>query len=659
MATQQRTSIQLVILAAASLYIELAVIRFATAEVLYLGYFSNFVLISAFLGLGLGFLSSRRELALARYFPFLLLFLFALVLVSPFDVRALKNHHGVFFFGNIEGQAGLPGALLLAVLFCVIVGVFASVGRMVGRVFGQLKPLRAYTLDILGSLIGVALFTLQSMAWSGPVAWIITGTLMLGVGHLLSMDPTYYRRAIHIAIGGVAVVLLLLSSRTGRQVIWSTYQKLEYGTAGGLGMLYANSVPHQRLQPASRALKTYYRLPWETHVKAGGSLDRVLIIGAGTGTDVATGLASGAKHIDAVEIDEAIQHLGSQHHMDRPYDDPRVHVHIDDGRAFLRQNVDPYDLILFALPDSLMRISPSSNVRLESYLFTLESLRDARSLLKKGGSVALYNQYRWEWLRNKISAMLEDTFDRPPKRTNYGDTTVFIVGERIEGHKADRSGFVGLPTDDWPFVYMQQPGIHWLYIGMMCLLLLLAGVGVVVVAPAGTIKNPDWPFFFMGAAFLLLETKSISFFSLLFGTTWMVNSMAFFGILLSVLVANLVVSRFRIRRRAVLFVLLFFALGVAYMIPTSTLLGVDSLALRYITSIVLVFSPVFLANLVFSREFRDVDASTSAFGWNLLGAVAGGGLEYFSLLIGHRNLLCIVAVAYLLVAVLLRRASDH
>ena len=59
--------------------------------------------------------------------------------------------------------------------------------------------------------------------------------------------------------------------------------------------------------------------------------------------------------------------------------------------------------------------------------------------------------------------------------------------------------------------------------------------------------------FFMGAAFLLLETKNVVQFALLFGTTWFVNSLVFAGILLSVLAAVEIARRVRLPspRRAV------------------------------------------------------------------------------------------------------------
>ena len=96
----------------------------------------------------------------------------------------------------------------------------------------------------------------------------------------------------------------------------------------------------------------------------------MLIVGAGSGSDVALALAHGAKHIDAVEIDPRIQRSASTDHPDHPYEDPRVTRYINDGRAFLRGTDKKYDLVIFALPDSLTLVSTTANVRLESFLFT-------------------------------------------------------------------------------------------------------------------------------------------------------------------------------------------------------------------------------------------------------------------------------------------------
>ena len=140
----------------------------------------------------------------------------------------------------------------------------------------------------------------------------------------------------------------------------------------------------------------------------------MLIVGAGTGTDVAIALRNGAKHVDAVEIDPALLQFGRDHNPDRAYDDPRVTTHVDDGRAFLERTDDEYDLIFFALPDSLTLVSGASSLRLESYLFTEQAFDSARDHLAPGGAFAIYNYYREHWLVDRLAGTLEEAFGHTP-----------------------------------------------------------------------------------------------------------------------------------------------------------------------------------------------------------------------------------------------------
>jgi hypothetical protein len=149
----------------------------------------------------------------------------------------------------------------------------------------------------------------------------------------------------------------------------------------------------------------------------------------------------------------------------------------------------------------------------------------------------------------------------------------------------------------------------------------------------------------MGAAFLLLETKNVVQFALLFGTTWFVNAAVFAGILLSVLAAVEVARRVRLPRPWRLYTALLAALAVAWVIPQAALLDLSP-AVRFFAATLIAFSPIFLANLVFAQRFKDVGSWTVAFGANLLGAMVGGMLEYLSLVGGYRWLLIVVAVLY-------------
>jgi hypothetical protein len=151
--------------------------------------------------------------------------------------------------------------------------------------------------------------------------------------------------------------------------------------------------------------------------------------------------------------------------------------------------------------------------------------------------------------------------------------------------------------------------------------------------------------FFMGAAFLLLETKNVVQFALLFGTTWFVNALVFLGILLAVLAAIEVARRVQFRQPGLLYVALLASLALAWAVEPGRLL-VLSFGPRFVAAVALAFAPVFFANLVFAQRFRDVNSSTIAFATNLLGAMVGGVLEYSSLVLGYRDLLIVVGVLY-------------
>ena len=118
--------------------------------------------------------------------------------------------------------------------------------------------------------------------------------------------------------------------------------------------------------------------------------------------------------MDAVEIDPRIHEIGQDLQPDHPYQDPRVTVHIDDGRAFLERTHKHVDLILFALPDSITLVAGQSSLRLESYLFTKEAMQTVRAHLAPGGVFAMYNYYREQWLIDRYAGTLADVFGHPP-----------------------------------------------------------------------------------------------------------------------------------------------------------------------------------------------------------------------------------------------------
>jgi hypothetical protein len=401
------------------------------------------------------------------------------------------------------------------------------------------------------------------------------------------------------------------------------------------------------------------------------TFEHVLIIGAGSGTDTALALRRGAQHIDAVEIDPVIAHIGRDDHPDRPYDDPRVTVHVDDGRAFLRRSSDRYDLVVFALTDSLTLVANTANVRLESFLYTEQSLAAVRDHLAEDGVFVMYNLYREPWLVAKLQSMATEVFGSEPLLRLHGPAEAVLasgpgverargagtVGDQVDGLGSIEGTPPTVATDDWPFVYLRAPAVPAYYLVALAVLL---GFAVVAVAAVGRVTRVPLRrgfsphFFVLGIAFLLLETKSLVTFSLLFGTTWSVNALAFFAILLSVLIAIGISASFPVRRPAVLYVGLFGSLALAWLLPPEQLL-VDPPALRYALASAMAFAPIVFANLIFAHSFRDTTAADLSFASNLLGAMVGGALEYVALLTGYQALLLVVAGLYGLAYLFARR----
>ena len=177
----------------------------------------------------------------------------------------------------------------------------------------------------------------------------------------------------------------------------------------------------------------------------------MLIIGAGSGNDVAAALAHGAGHVDAVEIDPVINELGRLYHPNRPYSDPRVSIHLDDGRSFVRKTPSQYDLISYAVVDSLALHSSYSSVRLESFLFTEQAFRDIKAKLKPGGVFAMYNFYRQGWVVGRLVKLGETVFGSRPlvvslpyqdvisRDNNQRDYITFLLVRRrhVAGRRSD------------------------------------------------------------------------------------------------------------------------------------------------------------------------------------------------------------------------------
>ena len=665
-----RPGVRLFLTSATILFVELLLIRWVPANVVYVGYFSNFLLMASFLGIGAGILFGRdpRRIPISPFAPLL----FAVVLlVTRAQINVQLETPNEIFFGPQNSQSANANFLVLPFIVMLVTTVMAGLAIPLGALLTSMRPLRAYAIDIAGSMAGIVAFTLLSAAGTSPFTWFAIVAVLLA---LLGLGVGLSRRSLVTAISMVGVLIVALGAEAHGDV-WSPYYRLHEYQGGGVNALDANGVPHQAMLPVAQSKESFYEQIYRWFPDR--HFGRVLIVGAGSGTDTALQLSHGVDSIDAVEIDPAILAIGVRDHPDHPYTDPRVHRYVDDGRAFVRNATGTYDLVIFALPDSLTLVSTSANLRLESFLFTNQAFASVRDHLSPNGIFVLYNFYREPWLVQKMAGMLQTSFGSPPivrLYPEFGSTAATLAngpgiaalgGAAPPGDHVDRltEAAPRPATDDWPFLYLKEPQIGMQYIVALGIVLLWALLLIARGARrSGTSFRRFSPHFFvLGVAFLLLETRSLVTFSLLFGSTWIVNSLVFFAILASVLAAIAVNARFPIRDARPLYAALFAVIAVGYLAPPDSLL-LEPAWLRYVVAGGLTFAPVFVANLVFSRSFRDTRTADMAFASNLLGAMVGGAVEYLALITGYQALLLVVAGLYALAYVFatrFRRLADR
>jgi spermidine synthase len=665
------------------LFVEVALIRWMPAYIRLLAYFSNFILLAAFLGIGVGCLLAAVRTRLFNWFPLVLFALVAVVYFFRLEV-AIQTSGDIFFSsGTPQKVVTVESTYLLPVLFVIVAGLFAALAQRMAAEMSALPPLPAYTINILGSLAGVVAFAAMSWREAPPEIWF--GLILLASGPLL-MQPES-GRANRLA-QGLAIALLAASTlfveQLSKDTIWSPYYKITVQKHDAETIVEVNNIFHQSMAPVEQK-EYFYQWPYMTF---GNTFGDVLILGAGSGTDVAAALKHGVRHVDAVEIDPVIIRLGKRWHPDRPYFDPRVTVINDDARHFLRTSTKKYDLVVFALIDSLTLQSSFSGVRLESYMFTEESFQEVRDHLTDHGLLVIYNYFRERWLVDRLANTAAAAFHSAPyvhvheERAYLG---VLMAGPRLQelkepptipaevlaygqshtaspAHLLARDESIEPATDDWPFLYMRDRHIPEHYVGVIVMILafsLVAVFGAMRVA-GGRIAPPSSKavaaeFFFLGAGFMLLETKAIIQFALLWGSTWVVASLAIASVLCMALVANVIVERVTIRRPLVVGAVLVALLMLNYALPIGRV-TFDSRSAESVFYGALMFSPILCAGLLFGSAIKDSTSVARDYGTNLLGAMAGGVAEYLSLVTGFRALLFVIAACYI-VAVFARRAE--
>lgn len=664
--------------AAASLALELSVIRWQGAVWEIFAFYKNFTLLACFAGLGLGYaLAGHKQIPAILFMPVLALQIFYLIFLrNAFDslwlisivTPVMEQLNMGFSTASHPAQLVATYCFLITVMLLTVFP-FIPVGQVCGRLLERMPPLKAYGFNLLGSVAGVALTMALGYFWTPPLIWLLPCIMVFIWLQSYSVKNTM----IATAFAAIISLTLVWPTSFGYEKIYSPYQLLERGAShNGLMMIRAAGHYYQRVHdlsegavkayPEKKWIAQYYEIPYTLPT----ALDQVAVVGAGTGNDVAAGLRRGAGHVDAIEIDPAILALGKRYHPENPYNDPRVSSIAEDARSFLRTTKKQYDLIVYGLLDSHTLLSHASSVRLDSFVYTIEGFKDARARLKENGVMSLSFCILSPKIGRKIYLMMEEAFDGNPPicvRANY-DGSVTYAQAKNGGLKfsdelfkttqftdntkkyADPALKADPSTDEWPFFYMPERIYPVSYLWMI---LLISAVSLVLFL-SFSIERPRkslLPFFFMGSGFMLVETKAITELGLVLGNTWQVIGVVISAILMMAFLANFAVMKFGIKKPAFSFAMIIAALGVGLAMSN----GYSSDISGKLLAIVILTLPMFFAGIAFSTMVSQSISLSGALSVNLFGSMCGGLLEYNSMYFGF-NALYWMAMAFYLLAMI-------
>jgi len=687
-----RSDVEVFFISALILFLELALIRWIGTEIRIFAYLGNLTLIMCFFGVGWGCYRAAKPVD-PVVMAASLLFLVTLV-ANPFHIAGLSIANVTFrlsgfedstVWQDIHAPAGyITGIFVIGVLIGLLTLTFMPLGQILGRAMQRApRVIRAYSVNIAGSLAGVWLFNSLSWACTGPVVWMLVLAGLLAAVLLAGRARTW------LAVGLVVIAAgaVWLGDVSSAVIIWSPYQKMVVTPFWTTGynpvqwgyILKVNGTVHQTILDLSDNFVTnhpglfvdepfernVYSVPFSFKPNPG----RVLIVGAGTGNNAAAALRHGAGQVDCVEIDPEIYALGQRIHPEQPYSSPRVRMEVNDARAFFKQATGAYDLIWFGWLDAHTLGSSYNNMRLDHYVYTLESFSEARKLLAPDGLMVVNFPVQREWMVDRMFNLMRQSFGHDPlvycdlviaAKLRKVPTVTLVIGEHpltlqtiesptlrdyLASVQMHPTGTTRITTDDWPYLYLMQariPKLHVIVSGAILAVVLLVGWRVFGVA-----SGSDWHFFSLGAAFLLLEVQTVSRATLLFGMTWIVNAIVISAVLVMILLSNLVAWRWpRLPQAAIITGLALSLLALAS-IPLdwfNTLTGATKLfaASAFLTA------PVFFAGLIFIRSFAKCEDKSRALGSNLIGALVGGLLEALSFVTGVRALILLVGLFYLI-----------
>jgi len=666
------------------LVLELALIRWLGTQIRVAAYFANLVLLAAFLGMGLGVGLGRKHPGLSRW-ALPTLAAVCLLVGTATDLGLTYLHFPdpaiSLWGGERPAMTWLQfgrSALVVTACFWAIAAVFVMLGSLVGVYFDQMAPLKAYAADLGGSLAGVVAMAVVAAIWAPPPVWIALGALPL----LWIMRDRWSVVAAIVAIGAAAYSVqgarfspynridLLPNATYGKPASGAAEWELSVNRDYHQNLLDLRAVPG--MDPKRDGVRRVYELPF---MFSGHTPRSAIVVGAGTGNDVAAALRRGFDRVVSVDIDPAILYTGEQLHPERPYSDPRVTRVADDARAYFGRDAGPerFDVVCYGLLDSHAMFSSMSSLRLDNFVYTEQGVAAAWKRVKDDGILSVsFSVYAGDWMYYRMLGIVKRATGLEPivLRHNYNYGATFLAGRKLTLEQVKAAvpeseaggpvpAWVRIPSDDWPFLYLRPGAVPWTYITVFLLVGLTAAWAVRGVFGKSVFSRGrfDAQMFLLGAAFLLLETRAVTQLSLLFGSTWIVNTSVFGGVLAMVLAANTLASRLMDYRRELWYGLLALSLAALWLLPLDPLFELD-LAARAAVAGLAAAVPVFFAGVIFSSELRSRGDAAAALGSNLCGAVVGGLLENLSMVVGLKAVVLLALAFYLVSMLAAMRANE-
>ena len=653
------------------LYLELMIIRLHSSFFQLFSFFKNISLLSCLLGLGIGYLFGNKKLYSLKW-------VFPLLAVQIAFMFLLKNTPiGPLLQNPITEQwaMGLPraeGFLQFFIIYSFVIIIFLSnaiifvpLGHLASRLMQKQEKLKSYSWNLIGSLSGIILFGLMSFIWSPPALWILVAFCI----YIIFVRKNFWDIVIPSTSILFLLLILLVPNKLNKQDIYSPYQiiSLEHSNNPSktpVQVLVGNTwfqTPYDlsgKTIYSPAPLAANYSAPYKITSKIP---KRVLIVGSGTGNDTAYAIQKGVNRIDAVEIDPVIIQIGKDYHPQKPYQSDKVNVIQNDARNFIQHTKNKYDLIVYGLLDSHASLSGRGGIRLDSYVYTVESFKEAKKILSDDGYISLSFYLSEKELGSKIYLMLTEAFDgREPLVIPQNDIILdkfrsqpyaFLIGNKIDKNfkiedpnlsKVDFFSIkddlieVDKSTDDWPFFYMPKKIFPKSYLFIIFLIFVSSFVFMQRVSPISK-KTFSPVCFFLGAGFMLIETKGITELALVYGSTWLVVSIVIAFVLIMAFLANLLIIRKTPIRISWIYLLIFLSVSLGYIFTLFDHSGLSSAAQKIIVPAILTV-PLFFSGLAFSKQLSIEKSVSIALSSNILGAIFGGLLEYNSMYLGFRSL---------------------